>query len=213
MAQVKKAHVREAILKSADRLFKRKGYVSATTAQIAKGASVSESNLYVYFGSKFSIFMTLYEPWLRARVHALEGRIENETDSRRRLKLILNALWREIPSADNGFTNNLMQALSTVTRREGYRPHLLRWVEGRIESLIMASVPPARRAELGAARPHPRADDGAGRLCSELSSDAVRHWPQEANRSGLRLDYRGLKEARAASRQNRGRLSIDMVCG
>ena len=149
MAQVKKAHVRDAILKSADRLFKRKGYVSATTAQIAKGANVSESNLYVYFGSKFLIFITLYEPWLRAHVHALEGRIENDTDSRRRLKLILNTLWREIPSADNGFTNNLMQALSTVTRREGYRPHLLRWVEGRIESLIMASVPSARRAELG----------------------------------------------------------------
>ena len=38
MAQVKKPQVREAILRSADRLFKRKGYVSATTAQIAAGA-------------------------------------------------------------------------------------------------------------------------------------------------------------------------------
>ncbi len=148
MAQVKKAHVRDAILKSADRLFKRKGYVSATTAQIAKGAKVSESNLYVYFRSKFSILMALYEPWLRARIHTLEERLESETDTARRLKLILNALWREIPSADNGFTNNLMQALSTVSRREGYRPNLLHWVEGRIESLIMASLPPSRRAEL-----------------------------------------------------------------
>src|SRR5579885_2646589 len=99
MAQVKKAHVRDAILKSADRLFKRKGYVSATTAQIAKGAKVSESNLYVYFRSKFSILMALYEPWLRARIHTLEERLESETDTARRLKLILNALWREIPSA------------------------------------------------------------------------------------------------------------------
>lgn len=148
MAQVKKAHVREAILRSADRLFKRKGYVSATTAQIAKGANVSESNLYVYFRSKFSILMALYDPWLRARIHALEGRIETETDTARRLKLILNTLWREIPSADNGFTNNMMQALSTVSRREGYRPDLLRWVEGRIENLILASLPPTRRAEL-----------------------------------------------------------------
>jgi AcrR family transcriptional regulator len=148
MAQVKKIHVRDAILRSADRLFKRKGYVSATTAQIARGANVSESNLYVYFQSKFSILMALYEPWLRARIHALEGRIEAETDTRRRLDLILHTLWREIPRADNGFTNNLMQALSTVSRREGYRPDLLRWVEGRVESLILASLPPSRRAEL-----------------------------------------------------------------
>lgn len=148
MAQVKKAHVREAILRSADRLFKRKGYLSATTAQIARGANVSEANLYVYFRSKFSILMALYEPWLRARIHTLEGRIEAETDTSRRLKLILTMLWREIPSADNGFTNNLMQALSTVSRREGYRPDLLQWVEGRIESLILTSLPPSRRAKL-----------------------------------------------------------------
>jgi AcrR family transcriptional regulator len=148
VAQVKKAHVRDAILRSADRLFKRKGYVSATTAQIAKGANISESNLYVYFRSKFSILMALYEPWLRARIHRLEGRIERETDVRGRLKLILNTLWRELPSADNGFTNNLMQALTTVSRQEGYRPDLLRWVERRIESLILASLPPSRRVEL-----------------------------------------------------------------
>jgi AcrR family transcriptional regulator len=148
VVQVKKAHVREAILRSADRLFKRNGYVSATTAQIATGANISVSNLYVYFGSKLSILMALYEPWLRARIHRLEGRLERETDVRRRLQLILNALWRDLPSADNGFTNNLMQALTTVSRREGYRPDLLHWVEGRIESLILSSLPPPRRREL-----------------------------------------------------------------
>ena len=41
VVQVKKAEVRDAILKSAFRLFKRKGYINTTTAQIAAGAKVS----------------------------------------------------------------------------------------------------------------------------------------------------------------------------
>ena len=77
MAQVKKAHVREAILDSARRLFEKKGYVATTTAQIARAAKVSEANLYVYFNSKFDVLMALYEPWIRERIHRLEGRIES----------------------------------------------------------------------------------------------------------------------------------------
>ncbi len=168
---------------SADRLFKRKGYVAATMAQIAAGATISESNLYVYFRSKFSILIALYEPWLRARIRRLEGRIERETDVRRRLHLILNTLWREIPRADNGFTNNLMQALTTTSRREGYRPDLLRWVEARVRAHAIGQR--AASAALGTRGPRirPPPDDGAGRICHELSSHAFRPEPQQSDRS------------------------------
>jgi AcrR family transcriptional regulator len=148
VVQVKKTEVREAILKSAFRLFKRRGYVTTTTAQIAAGAKVSESNLYIYFGSKFEILFALCEPWMRSRIELLEQRLTNETDPRRRLQLILTALWREMPSEDNGFMNSLMQALATTARREGYRPNLLRWIEDRIEGLILDCLPQQRRSQL-----------------------------------------------------------------
>lgn len=148
MAQVKKAEVRAAILASAYRLFKRKGYAATTTAQIAAGAKISESNLYVYFSSKFEILFAIFEPWMRDLIETLERRAAAEPDPRARLRLILTTLWRDMAVHDNGFTNNLMQALTTVTGREGYRPDLLRWVEERVDKLILASVPPRRRALL-----------------------------------------------------------------
>jgi AcrR family transcriptional regulator len=148
LAQTKKLEVRDAILKSAYRLFRRKGYMATTTAQIATGAKVSESNLYVYFGSKFAILFELYERWLRERIAGLETRLSGIDEPRERVSLILTMLWRELPTGDNGFTNNLMQALTTVARREGYRPDLLRWAESRIEALLLAALPPERAAKL-----------------------------------------------------------------
>jgi len=148
MAQIKKTEIREAILKSALKLFKRKGYVATTTAQIASGAGVSESNLYVYFPAKFQILFELYEAWFRDRIDDLESRLAREAAPRARLRLLLIELWRDMPLHDNGFANNLMQALTTVARAEGYRPDLLRWIESRIEAMILAAVPAARQARL-----------------------------------------------------------------
>jgi AcrR family transcriptional regulator len=148
VVQVKKTEVRDAILKSAFRLFKRRGYVTTTTAQIAAGAKVSESNLYIYFGSKFEILFALCEPWMRSRIEQLEQRLIDETDPRHRLEIILNTLWRQMPSEDNGFMNSLMQALATTARREGYRPNLLLWTEERVEALIVNCLPQQRRSQL-----------------------------------------------------------------
>lgn len=148
MAQVKKPKVREAILKSAYKLFKRRGYVATTTAQIAAGAGVSESNVYVYFRSKFQILFELYEAWMRERIARLQDELEHVKDPRHRLRLILTMLWSKVPSDDNGFTNNIMQALSTVGRRDRYRPDLLRWIEENIETMILSAAPESRREEL-----------------------------------------------------------------
>jgi AcrR family transcriptional regulator len=148
VVQVKKAEVRDAILKSAFRLFKTKGYSVTTTAQIAAGAKISESNLYIYFRSKFEILFALCDPWMRERVEKLEKRAAQEPDGRQRLMIILKVLWQDIPTEDNGFPNNLMQALATTARREGYRPDLLRWIEGRIEKLIFDCLTETRRKRL-----------------------------------------------------------------
>jgi len=49
---------------------------------------------------------------------------------------LLHALWCEIPAEKNGFANNFIQAISTSDPKEGYRPDLLRWFEGRIAELL-----------------------------------------------------------------------------
>ncbi|MGE0807848.1 MAG: TetR/AcrR family transcriptional regulator [Burkholderiaceae bacterium] len=144
MAQFKKAEVREALLDSAYKLFAKRGYARTSVKQIAAGAKVSEANLYVYFKSKLDIFFGVYEPWWRERIHQLEGRLSAETDRRRKLELVLTTLWCHLPADDNGFSNNLMQALSTIDKPETYRPTLLRWIEGRLEAML-ADVLPAQR--------------------------------------------------------------------
>jgi len=144
MVQVRKSAVRDAILASAYRQFSRRGYARTTVAAIAAGAGVSDANLYVYFGSKLELLFGVYEPWLRERIGRLEQRVAAARTPRGKLSLLVETLWRKLPADDNGFTNNLMQALSSLERRAAYRPTLLRWVERRIEALLAAILPAAR---------------------------------------------------------------------
>ena len=136
MAQVKKATVREAILAAALRLFRKKGYVDTTVNEIAAAAKTSRANIYVYFRSKFALFYAVFDPWLQQRLDMLEREIAAVAEPRARMRRILAALWREIPSDANGFANNLMQALSTAARDESYSPDVLHAVEQRVAAMI-----------------------------------------------------------------------------
>lgn len=146
MAQFKKVEVRDAITASAYRLFRSKGYVATTMSDIGNAAGVATSNIYVYFDSKLAIFYAVYEPWLKQRLSKLERELKKVTKPRTRLRLILKALWVDIPSAESGFANNLMQAASTATRDEIYSSELLLWCEDLISRLIRASLPASRSA-------------------------------------------------------------------
>ncbi len=145
MAQVKKPAVRDAILKSAFRLFSRQGYQGTTLSQIAAGAGVSTANVYVYFASKLEVLYAIYDPWLRNRLTRLGKQLQRVRDPRRQLRMLLVAMWREIPAERNGFANNVMQAASTATPDEGYNPKLLRWVEEKLAAMIRDALPPGRR--------------------------------------------------------------------
>jgi AcrR family transcriptional regulator len=148
MAQVKKTAVREAILAAALRLFRTKGYIGTTLDEIAAAAKTSRANIYVYFRSKFAILYAVFEPWLRQRLEILESQLAAIKDPRARMRHILVALWREIPSQTNGFANNLMQALSTASRNERYSPDFLRAVEKRLADMIDACLPSNPRARV-----------------------------------------------------------------
>lgn len=152
MAQVKKTEVRQALLECAFRLFSRCGYNDTTLSQIAAEAGVSTANVYVYFQSKLEMLFAIYEPWLRQRILSLEEEIATLTSPQDRLRRLLNAVWRELPSESNGFANNVMQAISSARPGEGYRPTLLQWAESRIEAMLREILPGERQRLLGDSR-------------------------------------------------------------
>jgi AcrR family transcriptional regulator len=152
MVQHKKTEVREAILEGAFRLFSKHGYAATTLAAIAKSAGVSPGNVYIYFGSKLEILYAIYDPWLRARIAVLEQELAAIKSPRKRLQRLLGALWRDIPAEENGFLNNIMQAISVTDPDEGYRSTLVEWFEERVAALVMDVLPMDRRGRWRKAR-------------------------------------------------------------
>ncbi|MGE3986555.1 TetR/AcrR family transcriptional regulator [Pseudorhodoplanes sp.] len=144
MAQVKKARIRDAIIESAYRLFRKQSYLGTSIAQIGRAAGIAPSNVYVYFNSKFEIFYAVYEPWLKRRFARLERQLSEIPDPDGRLLHILRTVWLELPVEDNGFANNLMQAVSTTGRDEPYRSDLLSRSESALSELLRRALP-ARR--------------------------------------------------------------------
>lgn len=146
MAQVKKETVREAILESAFALFRENGYSDTSMAQIARQAGVSPANIYVYFESKLELLFQIYSPWLQDRMARLEAEAAAVDEPRKKLRVILRTLWVDIPAEENGFANNLMQAISTARPDEGYKRDLLRRVEEQVSRMIRETLPPERAA-------------------------------------------------------------------
>jgi AcrR family transcriptional regulator len=141
VAQTQKKEVRRAILDAARYVFSEHGYSNASISHIAKRANVSPANVYVYFRSKLDILFAIYDPWLIRQFDELERALARIDDPAKRLKKILSTLWRDIPSADNGFANNMMQALSTTTAREGYKPTLRFAAEKRLARMLEECLP------------------------------------------------------------------------
>jgi AcrR family transcriptional regulator len=152
MAQVKKPAIRDAILSAADKLFSERGYHNTTLAHIAAKTNVSTANLYVYFQSKLDILYSIYDPWLRQRITKLEKELTRAKTPEQRVFKLLHALWCEIPSEKNGFANNFLQAITTTDPKEGYRPELLAWFEGKLAQMLSDALPEERRALIGQSR-------------------------------------------------------------
>jgi AcrR family transcriptional regulator len=139
--QKKKAEIKQAIVDAAYKLFAKRGYAATNITDIARAAGVAPANVYVYFRSKLEILFTIYEPWLVRQIDDLEGALARLRDPRRRLRKILTTIWRDIPSADNGFAHTMMQAIATTTAREGYSPNLRLTVENRVAKLLDSCLP------------------------------------------------------------------------
>jgi AcrR family transcriptional regulator len=141
VAQIKKIEIKQAILDAAYELFSKHGYSDTNITDIARSAGVAPANVYVYFRSKLAILFSIYEPWLIKQFDDLEKSLLRIREPRLRLRKILATVWRNIPSADNGFANNMMQAISTTTTREGYSPALRLAIEERLAKLLDHCLP------------------------------------------------------------------------
>lgn len=144
MAQVKKPEVRKAIIASAYRLFRDRTYLRTSVAEIARDAGIVPSNVYVYFNSKFEIFYAAYEPWLKKRMIRLERELSAIEGPNQKLAHIINTVWVRLPTEDNGFANNLMQAVSTTDKDEPFRSDLLTRSEKTLSQLLQTALPEAR---------------------------------------------------------------------
>lgn len=152
MAQVKKETVRSAILDAAFSLLAEKGFVATTMAQIAKRAGVSHANVYIYFESKLAVFFAVYETWLKAQVAGILARAQRQRTARKRLHALLGGLLRDLPRADDGFSSNMIQAISTVAQDDPYDPGLLLWFRAQLDAALKMLVPEAAGAAARRAR-------------------------------------------------------------
>jgi AcrR family transcriptional regulator len=208
VAQIKKKKIRRAILDAAYKLFSKRGYTDTNIADIARTAGVAPANVYVYFPSKLEILFSIYKPWLTKQFDVLERSLQPITNPRQRLRKILSTLWREIPSADNGFANNMMQAISAANGRDGYSPSLRLAIEERLARLLEDCLPSTdRKKARDIARVMLMAFDGYA-LNFHLKGGAVcppRHLALFADILIARPQERG--RLPSAKRQARGRTS------
>ena len=145
MAQVKKPAVLEAIKTAAFELFEKQGYAATSMPQIAKTAGISTANVYVYFGSKLAILYAIYDPWIRQRLASLRADLAAIKNHRQRLRFLFRTYWRDIPAENNGFANNIIQAISTAEPDDLYRPVLLTWMESQLRDMVRQALPKERR--------------------------------------------------------------------
>jgi AcrR family transcriptional regulator len=148
VVQVKKKQVRQAIVDSAFDLFSERGYHATTLQDVAEFAGVGVSSLYSYFPSKLHLLYAVFEPWFKDAFAQLEKRVLRLKSPRERLRAVLLGLWRDIPSANIGLTNSLMEALASADPTQKKPVPLLKWNEERLVALLNAVLPPDEAGSL-----------------------------------------------------------------
>ena len=95
-ARRERAHerARRDILESAARVFARRGYASATLAELAEAAGYAAPSLYRYFASKEQIFESLLEMISAEVQEAFEAPVDRRLPLPERLAALFHALQR-----------------------------------------------------------------------------------------------------------------------
>jgi len=141
---------RDRILEAALSLFSEHGYRGATTAEIARQASVAEGTIYRYFRDKKDLFLACVEPVIQEALRR-ESALPNEGTARERLR-------RRIKERVRVIRENL-PVLNILFSEGRHHPE----IANILLEQIAASVSPDQKAAFeGSAeavgfRPHPHA--------------------------------------------------------
>ena len=141
MAQIRKPEVEQAIVLAARQLFMQRGYAGTPIPQIAKAAGTSPANIYVYFGSKFELLIHVYERWFGERLSQLRQSLAQCATPDEKLQKIVLAVWRDLPAADNGFCNSLIEAFAAPGNKEKYSSTLRVTVEQSLADMLLECLP------------------------------------------------------------------------
>ena len=91
MPRLQAADRRRQLLEVAADLFARRGFGGTTTAELAKGAGVTEPILYRHFANKLDLFITLIDQVGAHVIHRWEEALEGVVDPKDRLKILVAA--------------------------------------------------------------------------------------------------------------------------
>ncbi len=91
MPRLQAADRRRQLLEVAADLFARGGFGGTTTAELAKGAGVTEPILYRHFTNKLDLFVTLIDQVGAHVIHQWENALEGVVDPKDRLKILVAA--------------------------------------------------------------------------------------------------------------------------
>ena len=91
MPRLQAADRRRQLLEVAADLFARRGFGGTTTAELAKGAGVTEPILYRHFTNKLDLFITLIDQVGAHVIQQWEEALEGVVDPKDRLKILIAA--------------------------------------------------------------------------------------------------------------------------
>jgi AcrR family transcriptional regulator len=100
--QTRSVETRKKILSTAEQLFSRSGYESASVADICSAAGISKGAFYHHFPSKQAVFMELLSEWLKGIDQGLEMLRANQEDPAEALLQMTDIFSPILEAAKNG---------------------------------------------------------------------------------------------------------------
>ncbi len=98
--------IKEKILQVAEEMFIKKGFFPTTVDEIAKQAKIAKGTIYLYFPTKESIYLTLFEEKLKIGIEILQKVKNMPIDPREKISLIFDDWFSKIKKA-KGLANFL----------------------------------------------------------------------------------------------------------
>uniref|UniRef100_A0A7V3ZU71 TetR/AcrR family transcriptional regulator n=1 Tax=candidate division WOR-3 bacterium TaxID=2052148 RepID=A0A7V3ZU71_UNCW3 len=99
MVKKRNLTVKEKILQTAEAMFVKKGFFPTTVEEIAKQAKIAKGTVYLYFPTKESIYLTIFENKLKLGIEIIEKVRKMSLSEKEKLSLIFDDWYNKIAQA------------------------------------------------------------------------------------------------------------------